>query len=208
MPIDTGSAEEQSATGNGTASAGNEKPDSGTDRKNGSDDTLFGFEVGEPYTEKLDSGGSAPRRTKSGRIDGRTTRWRKSGTGEQADGTDAKESVHLSKLSITDVLYSLHLMGAEILSVPELKLDKDEAKKLGDAIAEVAKHYSVSFDPKKVAIFNLFSTAGLIYGTRLYAVRERRKTEVKPPLQKPTPIDRDKQQVPNASMFFNEGGSL
>jgi hypothetical protein len=83
-------------------------------------------------------------------------------------------------------------MGAEILSIPELELDKDEAGKLGDAVANVAKHYNTVFDPKKVAIFQLAVVAGGIYGTRLFAVKNRLSLQRETPkVNGPQPITRD-----------------
>lgn len=132
--------------------------------------TLHGYDVEGPDTERI---GTEPRRlNRDGSVDRRTLRGKR-GKSTTTDGE--KESVHLSRISLTDLLFSIHLMGAEFLSTPELELDRDEAKKLGDAITEVGKYYNVSFDPKKVAIFQLAITAGGIYGVRFVAIRNRLK---------------------------------
>ena len=68
------------------------------------------------------------------------------------------------------MLYSLHLMGANILAVKELQIDKAEAEKLSEAIQKVAEHYDIGLDPKKAAIFNLCAVAGSIYVPRVIAV--------------------------------------
>ena len=68
-------------------------------------------------------------------------------------------------------------MLAAITQTPELVLDKDEARKLSDAAAEVARQYAVAFDSRKVAVVNLFATTGFIYGPRIVAWRQRRKNE-------------------------------
>lgn len=82
------------------------------------------------------------------------------------------------------------MMGAAILATPEIELDKEEAKKLGDAIKDVGKHYSMLFDPKHVAIANLMATAGFLYGPRIVAYRVRRKAERGPEnVRKPVPIE-------------------
>jgi hypothetical protein len=78
-------------------------------------------------------------------------------------------------------------MGAAILSVPEVELDRDESKKLGDAIKDVGRHYAMVFDARYVAIANLGAVAGFIYGPRIIAYRARRKAEKeaeKPTVQK------------------------
>jgi hypothetical protein len=82
-------------------------------------------------------------------------------------------------------------MGASILSVPEIELDRDEAKKLGDAIKDVGKHYAMVFDAKYVAIANLGAVVGFTYGPRIIAYRARKnaaKEAEKPVTAKPGPI--------------------
>ena len=155
---------------------------------------LNGYDIEGPDTAPIGAGsatigttGSA-RLTKRGTVDRRTIRGRAG-----AESTEQTQ-VHLSKISVEDVLYSLHLMGAEIFSTPELELDTVEAKKLGDAIQNVAKYYNIGFDPKKVAIFNLVTVAGMIYGTRFVAVRNRIKAAKATisPAPKATPITQGK----------------
>lgn len=126
------------------------------------------------------------KRTKTGKIDGRQFRGKNRGTsgvydfpapaGDGEPSGKEKKSVRLNKMDISDVLYSMHLMIAAGLKVPELEIDKDEAKKLGDAINEVAKHYTVEFDPKHVAVFNLCMVVGGIYGPRALAIIHTRKS--------------------------------
>lgn len=79
-------------------------------------------------------------------------------------------------------------MGAAILATPEMELDREESQKLADAVKEVGKHYSMLFDPKHVAIANLFAVSGFIYGPRIVAYRARKKAE-KPQTVKPIAID-------------------
>ena len=76
-------------------------------------------------------------------------------------------------------------MAAAFLGVEELELEKDEAARLGDAVKEVGKQYALAFDPKKVAVLNLCSVAGMIYGTRFMAWRLRQKRH--PPAEVPRP---------------------
>lgn len=88
--------------------------------------------------------------------------------------------------NIEALLFSVHLMGASLLSVPELELDKQEAKKLSDAIKEVSKHYNVNLDPKKVALFQLGAVATGIYGPRVIAFARRTSRRAAPvPISKP-----------------------
>jgi hypothetical protein len=156
-------------------------------------DRINGIEVESgPDTERIggqdgNTSGGEPRRTKSGKIDGRTTR------GKRGPKTASEESIRLS-VSLEKLLYSIHLMGAEFLKTPELELEKDEAKKLSDAIEEVGKHYKVAFDPKKVAIAELAVVGVSIYGPMLVQVRRRWKTErMRQPLPA-TPINTPRPQ--------------
>jgi hypothetical protein len=131
----------------------------------------------DPATVKIGAGiDGGARTTKSGRIDRRT----RAGRSYTATGSGEASTVYQdieSRISLTEVLFSLHQMGAAFFAVAELELDKTEAEKLGSAIKEVAKFYAVSFDPKKLAIFNLAIVAGGIYGTRFVAIRTRMRIE-------------------------------
>lgn len=68
-------------------------------------------------------------------------------------------------------------MLAGITRVSELEMDKEEAKKLADAAAKVARHYDLAATAKQLDWTNLIMTAGAIYGTRLMAIRLRRMAE-------------------------------
>lgn len=157
---------------------------------------LHGFEVTEPDTERITGGNAtgAGRRTRRGGID-RRTREGRALTRESA--TEEKESVHLSKLDLADVLLTVHLTLSEFTKVPELEIDKDEADTLSDATKELAKFYNVSFDPKKVAIFNFCLALGKVYVPRAIAVKNRMATQAKPkPVELPKP---EKQRVNGAA---------
>lgn len=157
-------------------------------------EVINGFEVESgPDTESIRDVGTGdatgePRRTKSGKIDGRTLRGKR---GAKA----SEESVRLNSISLETLLYSVHLMGAEFLACKELELEKDESKKLADAIQDVGKYYNVAFDPKKVAICQLAVIAGGIYGPMFVQIRRRLKAErTRQPLSA-TPINQPRQQA-------------
>jgi hypothetical protein len=152
---------------------------------------IGGYESEDPRTERIagdrGDGGNGPKLTKSGRIDGRTLRGKRtSETAAQKPG-----AIGFSQLDLTEVIFSMHQMLAGITSVPELELDRGESEKLGSAIKDVGSYYGAVFDPKKVAIFNLCMVAGGIYGTRLFAIRNRIALQkaAKPPIPKATPIN-------------------
>lgn len=146
-----------------------------------------------------DTAGDAgePRRTRSGRIDRRTKAGR-TGSTAGAEETPSKSALGLDSLSLTDLLYSIHMMGAKIIA-EEFELEKAEAEKLSKAIQQVGKHYAMDFDPKKVAIANLCAVAGSIYVPRIIAATIKRKkgpAEVRP-ISQPAPKQAPLAQAPN-----------
>ena len=66
-------------------------------------------------------------------------------------------------------------MLAGLTSVKELSIDKTEANALATSIANVSRHYDIVATQKTMDWSNLFMALGMVYGTRLYAIRERRK---------------------------------
>lgn len=63
--------------------------------------------------------------------------------------------------------------------MPEIALEKSEAKALAEATAEVAKHYPMAIDPKTIAWVNLATCMGLTYGPRVYMLRKRLDAEAR-----------------------------
>lgn len=73
-------------------------------------------------------------------------------------------------------------MGAEFFKVRELELDRDESKKLSDAITEVGKYYAMTIDPKHLAFAQLGICLVHIYGPRAIAIKRRMDSERGPKL--------------------------
>lgn len=137
-----------------------------------------------PRTVRIDSGDAGAgdtRYTKDGRIDGRTRAGR--AFRGSASGTSEAQNRQIlgDKLSLKELLISLHLALAAFTDTQELMLEESEAKRLADAMAEVSKYYTMVFDPKKVAIANLLIVAGGIYGPRFMAWKINRDKTSKPP---------------------------
>lgn len=172
---------------------------------------IGGYESEEPRTERISSdnrtGTGEPKLTKSGRIDGRTLRGKRT-TGSSTQKSDAV-GVGLESLSLSDAIYDIHAFLAGLTSVPEFELDKDESEKLGRDITNFGKFYGATFDPKKVAAFNLGVTICGIYGIRIMAVRNRLNAEKLAKGQapnaapKPTPINNRNRQEPQATVTMN-----
>lgn len=90
----------------------------------------------------------------------------------------AKQATKEVQQDLTGLLYSAHLMLAALTKVEELKLDKEEAKELGAAIARVNSEFGgVVVSPKTAACVNLAMVGGAVYGTRLIAYSNRMKQE-------------------------------
>lgn len=69
-------------------------------------------------------------------------------------------------------------------SAPEFKLDKDDAKELGDAIAGVMKFYGVTMTPKQEAYALLIEAAAKVYPPMVVSYVFRKQMEAqknKPP---------------------------
>jgi hypothetical protein len=178
------------------------EPDTGNDTDTaysdtrGTDESTGGI-GSDSYTAPV---GEFPKLTKSGRIDKRTLRTGPRGprgAGARSDSASTGEEagkVHLSKLDIGELLFSIHLTLSEFTGWEELQLEKEESKELGGAVREFAKFYGVSFDPKKVALFNLCLVAGKLYIPRAIAIKNRlSETSAKGPqlVQQPKPTIND-----------------
>lgn len=102
--------------------------------------------------------------------------------GRKPGSTNAKKtsSVHLDVDAISTILFSTHQMLAVYSKIPELEIDEAESEKLAKGIANVSRHYDTQVSAKALDWYYLIQVLVLIYGTRLYAIRERRREEKKP----------------------------
>jgi len=105
--------------------------------------------------------------------DGTFRRKRKSG-GKRGPRAASRSPISVS--GIEAILLSVHAVAATSLRIPELDLDKSEAAHLAEAVAEVARHYPTTIDPRVMAWVNLTMVAGMVYGPRFYAIRARAKS--------------------------------
>lgn len=75
------------------------------------------------------------------------------------------------------ILLSTHAMLAGMTRTPEFALDQKEAKSVAEALANVSRHYDVSVSAKALDWTNLIMALGMVYGTRVFAIRNRRMNE-------------------------------
>ncbi len=99
--------------------------------------------------------------------------------GRQPGSTNSKKSPSLDINGVEAILFSAHALLAGISKTPELVLDKDESKMLAKGISDVSRHYDVSTTQKTMDIANLVMVAGMIYGSRMIAIRARKSEERK-----------------------------
>lgn len=121
-------------------------------------------------------------------------RGRPPGSKNQTNLSGASPQVKTAPLSVDGVsaiLFSIHGMLAGVTRVKELQLDPAEAKQLASAVAEVAKHYDLTADPKTIAWVNLAMTCGAVYGSRFVAIQfrikaQRENARKRAPVEQPT----------------------
>lgn len=67
------------------------------------------------------------------------------------------------------------MLLAKAAKIPELRLDEEEAKKLADATANVARHYNIAISQKTLDITNLITAVSTIYGSRIMAIANNKR---------------------------------
>lgn len=68
-------------------------------------------------------------------------------------------------------------MASSIFEMPELLINDDEAEQVGTAAEKVMALYSTEVNPATLAWFGLVAALVMVYGPRIYTIRERWKAE-------------------------------
>lgn len=122
---------------------------------------VAGFPVIDPFDLPANNDTGIITRPRRGRPPGSRNR---AGDGGTAATTKTEAPANRGSLeSIKDVLFSLHMMGAQLTGLKSLEITKEQSEKLADAIKNVAKHYPVGLTEKQMAWANLAIVAGGIY---------------------------------------------
>jgi hypothetical protein len=99
------------------------------------------------------------------------------------------------------LVYSIHLHLSIALSIPELKLEKEDVTALREASETVASYYDIPEFPQKLADhLMLIGVVANVYGTRLLAYNARRRLAMKPQ-KSPEPSNADESPSINGDGF-------
>lgn len=80
----------------------------------------------------------------------------------------------------------MHMMLAQAAATQEFALSEPESKALAESVRGVLAFYPTSvIDPKTIAWVNLAICAGGIYGTRILAIRARKRRKEREEKQQP-----------------------
>ena len=103
-------------------------------------------------------------------------------------------------LDLTQVLYSTHLMLSALLKIDELKIEREEAKELSDAVVRVNDLYGGIVIPvKALAWINLGIVGVKVYGPRVAAhtIRTGKKKQTKSEVVTPLVFNSHQANIPN-----------
>jgi hypothetical protein len=96
--------------------------------------------------------------------------------GNRGGASNGGKTATKTTRDIGNILFSVHMMGASFLKIPELMLEETEAKQLSDAVSRVSELYEIPLmDERTMAWVNLAIVAGGIYGPRVVAAKMNRK---------------------------------
>lgn len=169
-PFASGASGDESATSDVGSSASFLLDSSGTDSGSGS-----GGNERDARGDKFDATihVAFDKRNADGSF--RRKRGRKSNSASSGNRTKANNQASIEGL--TRMLAIIHIGLASATKTPELKLEDDEAEALAKSTAVVLEEFDIRPDPKIEAIIGLVTTAGMIYGPRVYLISERKKRE-------------------------------
>ena len=123
--------------------------------------------------EELDPGASVISSDSVGSSAGSTGDVAPKKRGRKPGSKNAPKEKNVDLKGVESLLLSIHTILATSTQIPELVLDKDEAHRVAEAIANVSRHYDMGASEKMVDWGNLFLVFGAVYGTRIWAYRLR-----------------------------------
>jgi hypothetical protein len=164
--------------------------------------TIDPFTISEPRNPDPGNGSSgSPTGKRRGRPPGSTNKPRT---------TETKAVSPDLKVSIEDLLISIHSMAAAFCHADELELDKDEAEQGAHHLKELSKLYNHTINPAMLVWMAFVMWIVTVYGTRGVAIYKRVTSEPKekkgPQLVKPQtpPPQQQEATVLSPSQLWNE----
>jgi hypothetical protein len=157
--------------------AGDEHPSDGTDKRQQSDaggftDPETGADSDAPFG-RTPTGRARKRPVGSG--------GRSGATGNTGGRATARETTQATA-DIATMLYLAHMAISKVIKVEELELTPDESQMLADATVRVSQQYDVKvLDPKTMAWIGLILVCAQVYGPRVVAVVNNKKSKAKRP---------------------------
>lgn len=109
------------------------------------------------------------------------------------------------------ILLTGHSMLAGITRVEELALEESEASELARALNTVNSFYRVEVAEKTLAWINLAMVGGMIYGSRVVAIRARvaaSRGRREPDLRRASPMQAPVAEPPSPMADFDRGGEI
>jgi hypothetical protein len=108
---------------------------------------------------------------------------RKRGRKAGGSNTKSRSQIHSDIKETAQFLASglviFHASMAAMTKTPELELDGEEAQGLAESGLTLAAMYDITPDPKLQAAILFAGQVGMIYGTRIVAIRARKRQEEK-----------------------------
>lgn len=169
--------------------------------------TLAGAGVDDGYERdsngNLVLGASGNPRKKRGRKPGSGSGGGTGGSAKQGSRNTKDLAAGLETLS--NSLMFVHMGLAAFTDFDNWKLKKEEADSLSSSIANVMQEFDMAPDPRFAAVAGLITTAGMIYGPRVYLYREHKAEKRKQKRADNAPANQG-QFDPGAATGYNLGG--
>lgn len=150
-------------------------------------------------------GASGKPRRKRGRKSGGS-----GGSGGASSGSAVKSNSRNNQALVAGIetlsnsLMFVHMGLAALTDFDKWKLEKKESDALANSIAHVMEQFDMTPDPRFAAVAGLITTAGMIYGPRVYLYREAK--EIKRRQKAADKIGPSNQGQFNDMTGFNLGG--
>lgn len=109
----------------------------------------------------------------------RRKRGRKSGGTNSKSRSQANSDIKETAQFLAGGLVIFHASMAAMLKTPELEIEAEEAQGLAESGLTLAAMYDITPDPKLQAAILFAGQVGMIYGTRIVAIRARKRQEAK-----------------------------